>query len=110
MGRHMLIGGVAVIARGVRRLTDDVDATLWGAGVDLRSLLRRLSAQRIVPRIRDALEFARRNQVLLLRHEPSGVDVDLSIAWLPFESDALDRASLMKVGRRRVRVATADDL
>jgi hypothetical protein len=106
----MLIGGVAVIARGVRRLTDDVEATLWAEGVDLDELSRRLAAQRIRPRISDALAFARQNQVLLLRHEPSGVDIDLSLAWLPFESDALDRAEWMTFGRRRVRVATAGDL
>jgi hypothetical protein len=109
-GRHMLIGGVAVIARGVRRLTDDVDVTLWAEGVDLEALLRRLASQRISPRIADALTFARRNQVLLLRHDVSGTDIDLSLAWLRFESVALDRADRIAMGRRRVRVATADDL
>jgi hypothetical protein len=54
--------------------------------------------------------FARRNQVLLLRHRGSGIDIDLSLAWLPFESAALDRADLLSIGRRRVRVATAGDL
>lgn len=29
--RYMLIGGVAIVARGIRRLTDDVDATVWAA-------------------------------------------------------------------------------
>jgi hypothetical protein len=78
----MLIGGVAVIARGVRRLTDDVDATVWAEGLETRSLLGALAAHRIVPRIDDALAFARRSQVILLQHEPSGVDIDLSLAWL----------------------------
>lgn len=31
----MVIGGIAVIARGVPRQTVDVDATLWGAEVVL---------------------------------------------------------------------------
>ncbi len=106
----MLIGGVAVTARGVRRLTDDVDATLWAEGVDVKQLLVRLAARGILPRIGDALAFARRNQVLLLRHEASGVDVDLSLAWLPFESAALDRADSLKLGRRYVRVAKPGDL
>jgi hypothetical protein len=109
-GKHMLIGGVAVIARGVRRLTDDVDATVWAEGLELRGLLRKLAEHRIVPRIDDALAFARRSQVLLLQHEPSGVDIDLSLAWLPFESEALDRADLVSIGRRRIAVATAEDL
>jgi len=109
-GRHMLIGGVAVIARGVRRLTDDVDMALWADGVDLQTVLRGLAAQDIRPRIDDALAFARRSQVLLLRHGASGIDIDLSLAWLPFEREALDRADLIAIGRRRVRVATPDDL
>jgi hypothetical protein len=32
---YMLIGGIAVIARGVVRATDDVDATVWGPDVDI---------------------------------------------------------------------------
>jgi predicted nucleotidyltransferase len=110
VGRHMLIGGVAVIARGVRRLTDDIDATVWAEGVVLDELFQRLAAQHIIPRIKDALPFARRNQVLLLRHGPSGIDIDLSLAWLAFESQALDRAEPLSIGRRRVRIAIPDDL
>jgi predicted nucleotidyltransferase len=110
VGRHMLIGGVAVIARGVRRLTDDVDATVWGEGLELRKLIEQLAAHRIVPRIDDAIAFARRSQVMLLEHESSGVEIDLSLAWLPFESEALDRADLVVIGRRRIAVATAEDL
>lgn len=106
----MLIGGVAVIAHGVRRLTDDVDATLWGEGLDLEDLRRRLASQDIVPRIADALSFARKNQVLLLRHVRSDVEIDLSLAWLPFERDALERAQFLAIGRRRVRVALPEDL
>lgn len=108
--RHMLIGGVAVIAHGVRRLTDDVDATLWADGVDIPSLLATLEKEHIVPRIDDAVAFARRSQVLLLRHSTSGVDIDLSLAWLPFENEALKRAGTISMGRRRVLVARPEDL
>lgn len=108
--RHMLIGGVAVIARGVRRLTDDVDATVWAAKIDIDALQRRLKKHGISPRIPDAVAFARRNQVLLLRHAASGTDIDLSFAMLAFENDALDRAESLTIGRRRVRVASAEDL
>lgn len=30
---HMLIGGIAVILRGVVRQTNDVDATVWAEGL-----------------------------------------------------------------------------
>lgn len=106
----MLIGGVAVIARGVRRLTDDVDATVWAAKLDVEALQRRLKKFGISPRIPAAAAFAHRNQVLLLRHDASGTDIDLSFAMLEFENEALDRADSLTVGRRRVRVASAEDL
>lgn len=110
VARHMLIGGVAVIARGVRRLTDDVDATIWARELDVEALQRRLKKHGISPRIRDAAAFARRNHVLLLRHDASGTNIDLSFALLAFENEALERASPLTVGRRRVRVASAEDL
>jgi hypothetical protein len=43
------------------------------------------------------LDFARENQILLLRHVPSGTDIDLSLAWLPFELEALGRAELLQL-------------
>lgn len=62
----MIIEGIAVIARGVPRLTVDVDATVWGADVSIPDLFETLEAHEIVPRVPDAEELARRRQVLLL--------------------------------------------
>ena len=106
----MIIGGIAVIARGVPRLTRDVDATVAGGTMELPALLAVLRAHELVPRIDDAPAFAAANQVVLLRHEPSGVDVDLSIAWLPFERDALAASELLDLAGTRVAVARAEDL
>lgn len=106
----MLIGGIAVIVRGVPRLTRDVDATIAGGTMGLADLIGRLRAHQIVPRIDDAADFAEAHQVLLLRHEPSGVDVDLSIGWLPFELDALAAAQPLEVAGVLVKVARAEDL
>jgi hypothetical protein len=106
----MVIGGIAVIARGVPRQTVDVDATVWAEAVELDALLRGLARHGIVPRTADAIEFARRQQVLLLRHELSGTPMEVSLAWLPFERDALDRATLVDFGGVRVRVAAPEDL
>jgi len=85
----LVIGGVAVIAAGVPRLTADIDATIWAPGTDPQALLDLLRIHRIVPRISDAITFAKERQVLLVQHEPSGVPVDLSLAWLPFEEEAI---------------------
>lgn len=88
----MIIGGIAVIAHGVPRLTLDIDATVWASAIDLDVFIARLAEHGIRPRIEDAEQFARRHQILLLAHEPSGTPLDVSLAWLPFEEHALTRA------------------
>jgi predicted nucleotidyltransferase len=107
---YMIFGGVAVIARGVPRHTDDVDATVWGEGVALDSLVKLLASQGIEPRIPEALAFARENQVLLLRHGASGIDIEVTFGWLPFEREALDRADTLSLAGVSVPVATPEDL
>lgn len=89
----MVIGGIAVIARGVPRDTVDIDAAVWGEGVDLAMVLRVLAAQGIVARIADAEAFAAAHQVLLLRHTATGTPLEVSLAWLPFEREAIDHAT-----------------
>jgi len=106
----MVIGGIAVIARGVPRQTVDVDATVWAEAVEVDALLDLLARHDIRPRIADAAAFAQRHQVLLLRHDPSGTPVEISFAWLPFEREALARATLVDFAGVRVRVATPEDL
>lgn len=106
----MFIGGIAVIARGVPRLTVDVDATVQGNAVDLQDLFATLEAHQIVPRIGDAADFARRRQVLLLEHGPSGTPLEISLGWLPFELEALRRASPVDFGGVTIPVAQPEDL
>lgn len=106
----MIIGGLAVIARGVPRLTIDIDATVWGSDVSLDRLFSDLERHRIVPRIEDARDFAEHRQILLLIHQPTGTPLEVSIAWLPFEEEALRRASLVDFGGVEVPVARAEDL
>ncbi len=106
----MIIGGIAVIARGVMRLTRDIDATVAGDGTDLNALLGVLRRHGIVPRVEDVVRFAERSHVLLLRHASSGIDVDLSVAWLPFELDAIAASEVILIHGARVRVARAEDL
>jgi hypothetical protein len=106
----MIIGGIAVIARGVPRQTADVDATVWAEGLDVDRLAAVLAAHGIVPRTRDALEFARQYQVLLLSHDTSGTPIEVSLAWLPFEREALARATAVDFGGVSVKVALPEDL
>ena len=100
-----MIGGIAVIARGVPRLTRDIDIAIAGADLSVGDLANELSRAGIEPRIKDALAFAEENQVLLARHRESGVDVDVSRAWLPFEIEALAAANVELLGGVRISVA-----
>jgi len=85
----MVIGGIAIIARGVRRMTTDIDAVVRGDRVELVALLRFLAQSKIVPRIDDIHAFASESLVLLLRHEPTGVELDVSMGWTAFEHEAI---------------------
>jgi hypothetical protein len=105
-----VIGGIAINANGVARFTGDIDATIPGADLDLRALVRTLKAHAIVPRMPKAIEFARENQVLLLKHVATGIELDLSLAWIPFELEAIERAKSMPFGTTRIRAARPEDL
>jgi len=106
----MIIGGIAIIARGVRRLTTDIDALVRGDAVTIPALLEALARYEISPRIEDAAAFARENLVLLLRHQPTRVDLDVSLGWSQFEHEALAVRSETCFGRVSVPMASAEDL
>lgn len=106
----MIIGGIAVIARGVRRFTTDIDVAVRGDAIDVQRLSRVLKRHGIEPRIPDALDFARKNLVLLVRHRTTGADLDVSLAWSSFEHAALDAADEASFGAVRTKMATPADL
>lgn len=106
----MIIGGIAVIAAGVPRDTIDIDATILGRAADLDDVIRVFGRHGVIPRIPDAQQFARDRQVLLLLHEDSGVTIEVSFAWLPFEEEALSRARRIDLEGLTLRVARPEDL
>ena len=106
----MIIGGIAVIAAGVPRQTIDVDAAILGRVADLDDVVAAFARHGISPRISNALEFARERQVILLKHDNTGVTIEASFAWLPFEEEALQRASDFNLGGVTIRVARPEDL
>jgi hypothetical protein len=106
----MIIGGIAVIAYGVPRQTIDIDATVSAARTNLNELVELFAKHDIQPRIEHALRFAQERQVLLLTHVPSGVPLDVSLAWLPFEEEALGRARRIDFGGVWISVASPGDL
>ena len=104
------IGGVAVIARGVPRLTVDIDATVRALDTGVDSIFEKLARHDIGPRIDRAKEFARQHHVLLARHEPTGTPIDLSLAYLDFEDEAIQSSDEIDYGHVRIPVARAEDL
>jgi hypothetical protein len=109
-GRAAVIGGVAVIARGVPRLTRDIDIAVAGTDITSAALADELGLAGIHPRIADAVAFADENQVLLVKHAASGVEIDVSRAWLPFELEALKAAKDETLAGVRIAIAQPDDL
>jgi hypothetical protein len=106
----MVIGGVAVIACGVPRSTVDIDATVQLDEMDLEGLAGACAMHGLEPRVPDALAFAGRSQVYLTVHGPSGVAVDISLAWLPFEHEALEHSTAATYGSVAIRIPRPEDL
>lgn len=106
----MLIGGLAVVARGVRRMTTDIDAVVQGDSATAEKLLSLLAPCGIVPRTSDAAGFAAQNLVLLVMHEPTGVELDISLGFTQFERDALASSQLVRFAGLDLPVAMAEDL
>lgn len=108
--RGIVIGGVAASILGEPRFTRDVDALVILNEHRWADLLDVGNGYGFLPRLADALDFARRSRVLLLRHRPSGVDVDLTFGALPFEEEAVRRSISVQIGSLLIPLASPDDL
>lgn len=108
--RGMIIGGMAVIALGYPRATTDIDATVIEELGNLENLLSRLESHGIVPRMKNVIDFARANHVLLMRHKQSGIDIDISIALLPFEEEAISNCQGVDFAGIKIFIPRAEDL
>jgi len=108
--RSALIGGVAASLLGRPRVTKDVDIVVLAEESTWSELLARGKPHGIIPRVENALEFARTTRVLLLVHETSGVELDISFAALPFERELIDRSTARSIRGVSFNVATAEDL
>ena len=105
-----VIGGVAASLLGRPRVTKDVDLLALADDGDVPRLLLTGRGLGFEPRVADAVAFARVSGVLLLKHEPSGIEIDLSLAGLAFEREVIERAVERSVRGISFRVATAEDI
>jgi predicted nucleotidyltransferase len=108
--RGVIIGGVAASLLGTPRYTVDLDAVFLLSFEDLPRLLLEAANLGIKPRIADAIDFAHTTRVMLLRHEISGTDIDLSLGILPFEIEMVERSQKVNVGAIQLRLPTPEDL
>lgn len=106
----MVIGGVAASILGRPRLTRDIDALAILQESDWQRAIEGAVQFGIFPRIADALEFARRSRVLLMRHDRSAIDLDITFGGLSFEESAVENSQLHDVGGIQVRLPRVEDL
>jgi predicted nucleotidyltransferase len=105
-----VIGGVAASLLGRPRVTKDVDLIALAEDSDVARLLLTGREHGFEPRVADALAFAKVSRVLLLKHEPSNIEIDLALAGLAFEREVIARAVERSVRGVSFRVATAEDI
>jgi hypothetical protein len=106
----VVIGGVAASILGRPRFTRDIDALVLVEEERWPEFLSSGLQFGFHPRRSDALEFARRARVLLVRHERSSIDADVSFASLPFEKELIAAAAWRDVGSVLTPLPTVEDL
>jgi hypothetical protein len=106
---YVIIGGTAVQHWGEPRFTQDIDVTVSAPLDDLDSFLQQVLKQ-FSPRLEDALEFAKRNRVILVRAS-NGYPLDISLALPGYEDEVMKRAVLYQIEQdKTIRICSAEDL
>lgn len=107
--RFCIIGGLALLRWGEPRETVDVDLTLLTGFGGEEKFIEILLAQ-YEARIDQAMQFALRRRVLLLRAK-SGVGLDIALGALPMEEAAVARSTEFAFPSHAVlRTCSAEDL
>lgn len=107
---YMVIGGQAVIFHGEFRTTRDIDLTL---GVDIsefdriKSCLDEIGLMMLV---KDPKDFVLHNWVLPLKDKVSGIRVDISFSFSPYERQAIDNAISYELNNTLIKYCKAEDL
>jgi hypothetical protein len=105
---YMVIGGFANLRWGRPRLTQDLDVTIQLDEARWAVFIERMR-RRFQPLAESPLEFARETRVVPVV-TPAGVRVDLILAGLPYEEQAIARAREVPVAGRTVRFCAPEDL
>ena len=106
----VVIGGVAASVLGRPRLTQDIDTLAIVPEAKWKDLVEAAAQFGIVTRIQDALAFAQRSRVLLMRHTASGIDLDITLGGLPFEEAVVAKGAMCDIGGLQVPLPRVQDL
>ncbi len=106
----VLVGGVAASLLARPRSTRDVDVLIDVAENRWERLLQSGIKHGFVSRVRDPFAFAHTNRVLAVRHEPTGIEVDLVIAGVPLERAIIRRRRSKTVAGLKLPLPTPEDL
>ena len=106
----MIIGGIAASILGRPRYTNDVDLVILDLDNRIAEAVGKCNAYGITPRISDFEKFAQESRMLLMRHTPSGINVDISMGLLPFEREAVLRSRPVFIEGFAIPLPTPEDL
>ena len=107
---YAIIGGAALGFLAQPRGTQDIDAVTWLDLSETAEFVKSGASFGFFPRISDPIEFARKSRVVLLQHNQTKIDVDISLGALPFEQEMIERAIEFTMSELTVQVATPEDL
>lgn len=106
---YAIIGGIALQRWGEPRFTRDVDITIL-ANLDGEKAVLQKILSIFSPRISDALQFALKNRVCLVRSK-NGCEIDISLGIPGYEEEVVKRAVECDLGEGyMVRICSAEDL
>lgn len=107
---YVVIGGLAVTLTAKPRFTEDIDIVIWVESSARARVMEQAGLHGFTPRVEKPLEFAAQTNMLLLKHDPTEIDIDLSCGALPFELEMIERARSIDLPGMTLRVATTEDL
>ncbi len=109
-GEFLIIGGIAVSLLTRPRTTKDIDVLSLLDESQWENFLKTGRQFGFGARITDALPFARKNRIVLLRHFKSGIDIDISFGQLPFEKESIRRKTFHTLETLTIPLPTPEDL
>lgn len=107
---YMIYGGQAAIFHGEFRTTKDIDLTLGVDISELEKIKKCLTDINLKILVKDPEDFVRHSWVLPLKDNETGIRVDISFSFSPYERQAIDQAINYKIEDTNVRYCKAEDL